>query len=287
MCGSDIPFFTGNKRFCTYPLAAGAPIHECTGEVVESDSQLFPRGCRVIAIPDGTEGLAEYFLAKVSRTAILDGDIKDLGAACIIQPLSTVMNAMERLQDISGKSFAIIGLGSTGLLFGWLAKRGGARAVSGIDPCADRCRASGAFGITRTFCTRSIEVVHEARRSADQWDPPDICIEAVGHQMETLNDCVHLVRKYGTVVAFGVPDHPVYPLEYEVFFRKNAILMATVTPDWAEYLAKAQDIYLANCEELSKLVTHRLSIRDAGKAFGMYERHEEGILKVVLDASCW
>ncbi len=47
--------------------------------------------------------------------------------------------------------------------------------------------------------------------------------------------------QYGTVLAFGVPDHPVYAMEYETFFRKNAILMATVTPDWAEYLAKARD----------------------------------------------
>jgi threonine dehydrogenase-like Zn-dependent dehydrogenase len=105
--------------------------------------------------------------------------------------------------------------------------------------------------------------------------------------MDTLNDCLELVRKYGTVVAFGVPDHPVYALEYEVFFRKNALLMATVTPEWKEYLAKAQHLYLANREQLSKLVTHRLPIREAGKAFRMYERHEDGILKALLDASYW
>ena len=68
--------------------------------------------------------------------------------------------------------------------------------------------------------------------------PPDICIEAVGHQMETLNDCLELVRQQGTVLAFGVPDQPVYAIEYETFFRKNAHLIACVTPDWSEYLAK-------------------------------------------------
>jgi L-iditol 2-dehydrogenase len=287
MCGSDIPFFTGSKRFRSYPLPIGAPIHECIGEISKSASELCRPGDKVLAIPDGDQGLAEYFIAQASKTVVLDSRLEDPGSACIIQPLSTVLNAMDRLGEIQGKSFAIVGLGSIGLLFCWLAARGGARSVVGIDPCADRCRVAEALGAMRTFCLRSIEVVHGARAVAGTWEPPDICIEAVGHQMETINDCLELVRKYGTVVAFGVPDHDVYALNYEIFFRKNALLMAAVTPEWTEYLAKARDLFMANSKELSNLVTHRLPIRDAEAAFRMYERHEEGLVKAVLDASSW
>jgi threonine dehydrogenase-like Zn-dependent dehydrogenase len=84
-----------------------------------------------------------------------------------------------------------------------------------------------------------------------------------------------------------VPDHPVYALEYETFFRKNAVLMGTVTPDWAEYLPKARELFIANRDELSQLVTHRLSIREAAKAFKMYEQHDDGIVKAVLDVRSW
>ncbi len=286
-CGSDIPFFTGNKRFQTYPLAPGAAIHECTGEVVESSSTLFQPGARVLAIPDGNLGLAEYFLAPIAKTMPLDPDIDDLGVAGIIQPLSTVMNAVERMGDLRGKSLAVIGLGSIGLLFCWLAQKSGATSVIGIDPIANRCRKAETLGATRTICRRSIEVIHDAQTSPAGWIPPDICIEAVGHQMGTLNDCLELVRKYGLVVAFGVPDQPVYAFEYEVFFRKNALLMATVTPDWQKYLQKAQTLFMEYRTELSTLVTHRLPILDAQKAFGMYELHEDGIIKAALDASRW
>lgn len=117
MCGSDIPFFAGSKRFLSYPLAPGAPIHECVGEVVESASNLFHPGDKVLAIPDGDQGLAEYFPARISKTIALNAGIEDLGAACIIQPLSTVMNAVDRLGDFQGKSIAVLGLGSIGLLF--------------------------------------------------------------------------------------------------------------------------------------------------------------------------
>ena len=287
MCGSDIPFFTGNKRYRSYPLAAGAPMHECVGEVVASTSKKFRQGDTVLAIPEGDQGLAEFFLAQASKTVALNCNTDDPGAACIIQPLSTVMNAMDRLGDFRGKSIAVMGLGSIGLLFCWLAKRGGASSVVGIDPVPGRCRFAETLGATRTICSRGIETVQKMRTSPKEWIPPDICIEAVGHQMDTINDCLELVRKYGTVVAFGVPDHPVYALEYETFFRKNAVLMGTVTPDWAEYLPKARELFIANRGELSKLVTHRLPIREAAKAFKMYERHEDGIVKAVLDARSW
>jgi threonine dehydrogenase-like Zn-dependent dehydrogenase len=287
MCGSDIPFFTGNKRHRTFPPAPAAPIHECVGEVVESASDLFRPGDRVIAIPDGDEGLAEFFLARTSRTVLLNPDIEDLGAACIIQPLSTVLNAIDRLGDFQGKSVLILGLGSIGLLFCWLASNRGAGSITGIDPCADRCRTAETLEASRTICGRGIEVVHTVRRSPDEWNAPDICIEAVGHQTDTINDCLELVRKYGTVLAFGVPDQAVYAIEYEIFFRKNVQLMATVTPVWTEYLEKAQSLFLRNSKELSKFITHRLPIREAEKAFTLYERHEDGIIKAILDATLW
>jgi L-iditol 2-dehydrogenase len=287
LCGSDVPFFTGNKRFKEYPLAPGAPVHECVGEVVESSSELFKPGDRVLAIPDENRGLAEFFLARSSKAVVLDSSITDVGAACIIQPLSTVMNAIDRLENIRGKSITVVGLGPMGLMLCWYASIMGADLIVGIDPGADRCRLAGKLGVSRTLCSRSMEIVHTARRFPEEWDPPDICIEAVGHQMDTINDCLELVRKYGTVVAFGVPDQTVYALEYEVFFRKNALLMATVTPDWSEYLTKAQDLYLKNTEILSRLATPRIPARDAGKAFHMYEKHVEGVLKLVLDTGAW
>jgi L-iditol 2-dehydrogenase len=287
LCGSDIAFFAGNKRHGAYPLEPGAPIHECVGEVIESSSKHFRPGDKVLAIPDENRGLVEVFPAQAAKTVVLPAEIKDFGAACLIQPLSTVMNSIDRLEDIRGKSVAVVGLGPMGLLLCWYATVRGAGSVVGIDPSAERCGIAEKLGAARTIRRRSIEVVHVARRFPEEWEQADICIEAVGHQTATINDCLELVRKYGTVVAFGVPDQTVYAMEYEIFFRKNARLVATVTPDWAKYLAKARDLYLENSEVLSRLAAPRMPVREAEKAFRMYERHEEGVLKTVLDMSGW
>ncbi len=236
MCGSDIPFFTGSKRFKPCPLAPGAPIHECAGQVIESTSDLFQPGDYVVAIPEGDQGLAEFFVAQAAKTVRLPPDLTGLDTSCLN---------------------------------------------------AQRCRVAEELGATQTFPMRSIEVIHAARQSPSVWKETDVCIEAVGHQMDTLNDCFALVRKRGTVVAFGVPDHPVYAIEFETFFRKNAHLIAVVTPEWSEYLTRTRDLFLAHRDELETLATHRFSIQDAAKAFTLYERHEQGVLKALLDASYW
>lgn len=105
--------------------------------------------------------------------------------------------------------------------------------------------------------------------------------------METLNDCFELVQNQGTVLAFGVPDQNVYAIEYETFFRKNLNLVAVVTPDWQDYLEKSSKLFLQYRDELTPIFTHRFTIRETEKAFQMYEDHEDGILKVLLDAKHW
>src|SRR4030042_6163084 len=283
LCGSDISFFNGNKRYISYPLFPGAPIHESVGVVVESQSKQFRPRDLVLAIPEGDQGLAEYYVAQAGKPIHLPEELASCDDSCLIQHLSTVFNAVDQLGEIQGKSVAVIGLGSIGLFFCWLLKKRGVGHILGIDPNPYRCQVAEKLGASQTTSMRSVEVVHAFRQEPDQWQPLDICIEAVGHQTETLNDCIELIRQQVTVLAFGVPDQPVYPIEYETFFRKNALLVAVVTPDWSDYLARARDLFQTYNEELAWLVTHRLPIKDATKAFTLYERHENNILNAILD----
>jgi threonine dehydrogenase-like Zn-dependent dehydrogenase len=287
MCGSDIPFFTGSKRHKSYPLPIGTPIHECVGQVVESSSSLFKPSDRVIAIPEGDQGLSEFFVAQAAKAARLPDDLNDDGTSCLIQPLSTVINAVDQLGDVEGKSVAVIGLGSIGLFFCWVLKKRRAARIVGIDPLKGRCQIALRWGANNCLTARSLEVLHDTRKNLEEWDAPDICIEAVGHQMETINDCLGLVKYRGTVLAFGVPDQPIYAIEYETFFRKNATLIACVTPNWSDYLAKSRDIFLESRDELEALVTHRFPIREAVQAFTMYEKHENGIIKALINMTDW
>ena len=101
LCGSDIPKFTGLWRGLNYPLPTGMPIHECTGTVVESHSPRFDVGDVVVAVPRGDQGLAEYYAAEASRTIRIPELLTQSEASLLIQPLSTVVYALDRLDDLS------------------------------------------------------------------------------------------------------------------------------------------------------------------------------------------
>lgn len=119
LCGSDISFFNGNKRYVNYPMPIGAPIHESVGEVVESQSKQFRPGDMVLVIPEGDRGLAEYYVAQAGKAIQLPAELASCDDSCLIQPLSTVLNAVNQLGEIKGKSIVVIGLGSIGLFFCW------------------------------------------------------------------------------------------------------------------------------------------------------------------------
>ena len=211
----------------------------------------------------------------------------DCDASTLIQPLSTVINGMDRLGNVAGRSVTVVGLGAIGLLFCWMFKQRGARSITGVDPCQDRCEVAVRLGADKTFAMHSEDLVETIHQKAHNWESPDIVVEAVGHQTETINDCLSLVHQQGTVLAFGVPDQDIYPLAFEVFFRRNAHLIATVTPDWSKYLPLAQEIFRVHHKELEQLVTHRFPIQQSQHAFTLYERHEPGLIKALLDASAW
>ncbi len=118
MCGSDIPFFTGNKRFFL-SVAAGAPIHECVGEVVESTLR-FPAGRLVFSHPRRRPGAGGIFRRPGSRT--IRGS-RHGGSGSRVHH-SAAVDRDERgrpARGSQGKSVAVVGLGSIGLLFCWLA----------------------------------------------------------------------------------------------------------------------------------------------------------------------
>ena len=66
-----------------------------------------------------------------------------------------MLYAVERLPDLTGRHVAVLGQGSIGLLFSYVAKTAGAAQVTGVDP-VDRDDIGPAFGWTRWFAPRVI-----------------------------------------------------------------------------------------------------------------------------------
>jgi L-iditol 2-dehydrogenase len=286
LCGSDIPKFTGMWRGLQYPLPAGMPIHECIGTVVESHSPRFDVGDVVVGVPRGDQGLAEYYAADANRTIRIPEPLIQSETSLLIQPLSTVIYALDRLADIAGRTAIVVGLGPIGLLATWLLRQCGARVV-GVDPIAWRCEAAQRLGAERTFELHSERLLSLVARD-DAWEAADICVEAVGQQTRTINDCLYLVKHCGLVLALGVPLEPIYPFDFTRFFRQNLQLIASVTPPDETFMIRAADLIKPHAQELAFLITHRFALDKAAEAFTLYEtRAWDHPLKVRIDGTDW
>jgi L-iditol 2-dehydrogenase len=286
LCGSDIPKFTGVWRGLQYPLPAGMPIHECTGTVVESRSPRFDVGDAVVAVPRGDQGLAEYYAADASKAIRIPEPLIQSKVSLLIQPLSTVIYALDRLGDIAGRTAMVVGLGPIGLLATWLLRQYGAQVV-GVDPIAWRCEAAQRLGAARTIELHSDRLVSLIGHD-DTWEAADICVETVGQQTRTINDCLYLVKRCGIVLALGVPLEPVYPFDYTRFFRQNLQMIGSVTPPDETYMIRAADLVGRHEPELAFLITHRFTPDRAAEAFMLYEtRSGDHPLKVLLDGTSW
>ena len=286
LCGSDVPKFTGTWRGLHYPLPPGMPIHECVGTVVESRSPRFQAGDQVVAVPKGDQGLAEYYAADASRAIRIPEPLVQSETSLLIQPLSTVVYALDRLGDVAGRTAIVVGLGPIGLLTTWLLRHCGAQ-VAGVDPLGWRCEAAQRLGASQTFEMHS-ERLLPLIAQGDTWEPADVCVEAVGQQTRTINECLYLVKRCGQVLALGVPLEPIYPFEFNRFFRQNVHLIASVTPPDETYMVRAAELIGQHEQELAFLISHRFTLDKVAQAFTLYETRFEGRpLKVAIDGTSW
>ncbi|MBI1802196.1 MAG: zinc-binding dehydrogenase, partial [Chloroflexi bacterium] len=112
----------------------------------------------------------------------------------------------------------------------------------------------------------------------------DLVVEAVGHQKETLNTAIRLVKHSGTILAFGVPDENVYPILYSELFRKNAHLITTVTAtDMPKDFALAVQLIKTGRINVTPFVTHEFPFSRLKEAFDLFHERRDGVIKVMIN----
>ncbi len=282
VCGSDMPAFRGARGKIAGDTGISAaekdgfPIHEIVGEVIASRHPEHVNGDRVVGWASGFDGLMELVVADGNGLAPYDPALSPQHAVGL-QPLACVLYAVEQLPDLEGRHVAVIGQGSIGLLFSYVAKAAGAAHVTGIDP-VDREQIGQAFGVDTLV-----------RATSDRWvshlgpnDRPDIVIEAVGHQVATLGHAVDATAFGGTVFYFGVPDDDCYPISIRTMLRNNLTLKSGVTLDRRRMLAAADAFARAHPELLTKYLTHTFSVGDVQAAFDLASRPALGRVKIAI-----
>lgn len=228
VCGSDTHAQHGRHPNIALPYAPG---HEVVGVVerVSDDVTTVAPGARVTVEPTlpcwqckqcraGREnlcerldffgcgypqgGMAEFFTIPANRLHRIPDDIDDL-TATLIEPLATPVHAARLAGSLEGKTVAILGAGTIGLLMLAVARSQGAARIVISDVLESKRDLALTLGADAVVDARAKDVVELVR--AGLGESADVVFDCVAMQA-TVSQAVAMALKAGTVVIVGVPS---------------------------------------------------------------------------------
>lgn len=282
ICGSDLPYFTKSYNPASYPFPFGYPGHECLGVVEAStNGSGFSAGERVMYYPPSLDAFKEYHAAEPSRLQRLPAD-GDANILLMTQLLGAVAHCVFRIDSPYNKNIVIMGQGPVGLLFTALMKNFGARNVLAVDTLDYRLETAKRMGASHTVNPKRDDLI---KTVADYTGGTlaDIVIDAYGQDVGVINACFDLARHNGQVAFFGICLEESPSLNFNVFFRKELRMIASVGPDLSIDYPFALDMITKGAIDVSPLVTHIIPIEDIQRGFEMAVGRNDKVIKVILE----
>lgn len=297
VCGTDVKVFSGAIPV-DYPRIMG---HEMIGEVVEAPTgSPVQVGDRVLIDPASACGycdlchrgrghlcrnaglmgreldgvFAEYVRVPAERMIVVPDSISET-AAGVLQVLGTCVHAQQAIEVFPGEVAAVIGLGVAGQLMVQLLRERGVRVV-GITRSQwklDLAAANGAEAVTTPDQAKAVLDELTGGRG------PDLVIEAAGTE-RTLAQAIDLVGIGGRVLVFGTLTGGSEGLPYYQLYFKELTIYNPRAAQIGDY-ALGVRLAAAGRLDLEPIVTHHLTLDDAGKAFELV--HDSSSMKVLMD----
>lgn len=305
ICGSDLHFYSGH-----FPPPAVCPGHEISGQVAavgpgvrhlrpgdpvvveplvtcqqcnfcrSGNYQLCP-DLRVLGnMADG--GFADYVQVPAYAVYRVPATL-DFAVAALAEPLAVAVHGLRLAPMVPGDRVLVLGAGTIGLLSVAAASRSGASQVWVTARYPHQAAAALRLGATRVFTgtNASTELFAAASEQA-----PDVVVETVGGQANTLEEALPLVRRGGSIVVLGL-FHSMPALNGILLVVKEIHLVGSMT--YGRTLAgadfeRALHLLAAHHQEFASIVTHRFPLDDIATAFATAADKHSGAIKVSVAA---
>jgi threonine dehydrogenase-like Zn-dependent dehydrogenase len=231
--------------------------------------------------------------------------------------LPTAWQAVEYAAIPQGGSVAVYGLGPIGQMCTRIARHKGAELVIGVDSVPERLEMARRHGV-EAIDSDQHEDVPAAIREMTEGRGPDSVIDAVGMEahgapaaelvqkatgllpdslaakatehfavdrMSALHDSIDTVRRGGTISISGVYGGQLDPLPMMQLFDKGLQLRMgqAHVRRWTDEILPLLEEDAGDPLGVDDLTTHRLPLADAPGAYSMFQKKEDGAIKVVLE----
>ncbi|WP_129787183.1 zinc-dependent alcohol dehydrogenase [Promicromonospora panici] len=303
----------GRCWMCTRGLQSQCETTQVTGE--GSGAALFGYTKLYGQVPGGQAEYLRVPQAQYGPVVVPDDGEPDERYLYLSDVLPTAWQAVEYAQVPDGGSVVVLGLGPIGQLAARVATHRGAGLVIGVDLVPERLAMAARHGAT-VLDSREQDVVG-AVRDLTEGRGPDAVIDAVGMEAhgspvaETMQKAVgvlpdavgrplteragvdrlaalymaiDLVRRGGTISLSGVYGGVRDPLpmlrlfDKQVTIRQGQANVRRWTDDLLRLVADPADPL-----GVLDLRTHRWPLSRAAEAYAMFQRKDDGCVKVVLD----
>ncbi|MCX5821753.1 MAG: alcohol dehydrogenase catalytic domain-containing protein [Deltaproteobacteria bacterium] len=254
ICGSDLRVLRGTIPYATYPCRPG---HEILGTVVEAgEKSPYKVGTKVASFPNTYCGKCEFCLqgrtnickdkkafgvtydGLFAEEIILDSEFvvpipSDLAdeRAILIEPFAVNVHALKRTNISKGKSVAVIGCGTEGLLAIALLNHIGAD-ITVLDVNPIKTEKAKSFN-------KNIKAMHPADVKDQVYD---VVVEAAGVKA-SIEQAFQLVKPGGAMISLGITGDEIrYPALR--ITRSEITIYGTIIytkKDFADAIALLQD----------------------------------------------
>jgi threonine dehydrogenase-like Zn-dependent dehydrogenase len=229
--------------------------------------------------------------------------------------LPTAWQAVEYAAVPAGGTVAVFGLGPIGQMCCRIALHHGAGTVFGLDLVSERLDMAARHGVTPVD-VREHDDVAGALRDLTEGRGPDSAIDAVGmeahgaplgklaHQLagmlpdalaammiekggvdrlSVLHGCIDAVRRGGTISLSGVYGGAVDPMPMMDLFDKQ-IQLRMGQANVKRWIDDLLPLVLAEDDPLGveDLATHTMPLEDAPHAYEIFQKKEDGAIKILL-----
>jgi threonine dehydrogenase-like Zn-dependent dehydrogenase len=248
-------------------------------------------------------GQAEYVrvpLADVGPMTIPE-DMEEDDVLLLTDVLPTGYQAAEMGAIAPGDTVAVFGCGPVGLVAARSAWLLGAGRVVAIDRVEARLRFAERWAGAETIDLRRVKDPVPALKELTAGRGPDVCVDAVGMEASgsaaqtllgrklkvtpgstvALSWAIHAVRKGGTVSIVGVYGPPTNLVPIGVAMNKG-LTLRMAQANVKRYLPHLLEHVRAGRLDGRGLVTHRLPLEHAPRAYELFDRKEDGCVKCVL-----
>jgi threonine dehydrogenase-like Zn-dependent dehydrogenase len=262
-------------------------------------------------------GQAEYLRVPQAQFGpiVVPAGLPDERFLYLSDVLPTAWQAVKYADVPEGGSVAVYGLGPIGQMCARVAMRLGAGTVFGIDMVPERLAKARLSGVDTLDLDQHRDVA-ESLRARTQGRGPDAVIDAVGMEahgspvgklaqefaallpapiaaklmdvagidrLSVLYSAIDAVRRGGTISLSGVYGGKLDPLPMMDLFDKQ-IQLRMGQANVRRWVDDILPLVLDDTDPLGvlDLATHRVPLDDAARAYEMFQRKQDGVIKVVL-----